>query len=228
MNEDRPLKTFYRIYVLVSGGIDSTFLYEKLKKKYGRKVYPINCFNPYEQSKTLDIIAKDPNFRLIKPKELINYGEILKEAFLKLPEARKLKSEGKYHKKIFGCCYYIKHKGFLQKKMFKHPNCVIVSGIKKGDSHQRWFWLDKLAKNNSFFHRHLTGQLYCYPFRDYTYRELPDIVVKRLRKKYPDIKHSGCEICPVIVLYDIKDDKDKYKKSIAFAKKLGVYKKNKI
>lgn len=225
------LSQFDKIYVLVSGGIDSTYLYEKLKKFYKEKVYPVNCYNPYEQSDTLNQISKDPNFIQVKSNEPLNYGIILKEAFMNLPKAYKLKKEKKYHKKIFPCCYHIKHKHFLKQTQFKEDNVVIINGIKRGDGKQRRIWLTQMSKgthsrnsNNkpTFFHRHLTGMLYCYPFRDYTHYELPKIVIKRLKKKYPNIKHSGCSICPVLVLFNLKNEGTRYKNSLEYASKLGV------
>ena len=214
-------KDFDKIFVLVSGGIDSTYLYELFKKEHGNKVYPVNCFNPYETSHALTQISKDPNYIQIIPGEKYNYGEILKESFLKLPEARQLKIEKKYHKKIFPCCYHIKHKSFLHDPQFKEPNTVVISGIKRGDGQQRFFWLYKLWKEKRFFHEHKGGQLYCYPFRDYNVRELPNIVVRRLRKKYPTLDHSGCSLCPVLVLFNIKEEK-RFKASYNYAHKLGV------
>ena len=212
---------FDKIFVLVSGGIDSTYLYELFKKEYGNKVYPVNCFNPYETSDVLTQISKDSNYIQIIPGEKYNYGEILRTSFLKLPEARQLKIDKKYHKKIFPCCYYIKHKSFLNDAQFKEPNTVVISGIKRGDGQQRFFWLYKLWKEKRFFHEHKGGQLYCYPFRDYNVRELPNIVVRRLRKKYPTLDHSGCSLCPVLVLFNIKEEK-RFKASYNYAHKLGV------
>jgi len=201
------LKNFDKIFVLVSGGIDSTYLYDKLKKFYKEKVYPVNCFNPFEQSKTLDQISKDPNFIQIKPEAGLNYGQILKESFLKLPEAYKLKKESRYYKKIFPCCAIIKHAAFLKDPLFQTPNTVVISGIKQGDGWRRRKFLEQLAfgsklisqsitPNNyyfklegkerpTFFHLHKQGQLYAYPFRDYKYRNFPKIVLNRLYKKYP-------------------------------------------
>lgn len=247
------LKNFDKIFVLVSGGIDSTYLYEKLKKSYGEKIYPVNCFNPFETSKTLNLISKDPNFISIKPDEKYNYGKILKESFLKLPEARELrnaKPKSKYHKKIFPCCYHIKHKAFLDDPLFQEPNTIVISGIKRGDGKHRRIWLTQMANgtnsNNihatafgirkfkrytkkialdgkpTFFHRHNRGQLYCYPYRDYKWRELPDICIRRLRKKYPELNHSGCSICPVLVLFDLKNEGERYIQSIKYASKLGI------
>ena len=224
-------KNFNKIFVLVSGGIDSTFLYELFKKEHGDRVYPVNCYNPYETSKTLSQIALDPNYVQIKPEEKYNYGEILKDAFLQLPTARILKKQGKYHKKIFRCCYYIKHKSFLNDPRFKEPNTVVISGIKRGDGTQRRIWLTQLSKGQepknqskgkpTFFHKHLGGQLFCYPFRDFGFRELPDVCINNLRKKYPHLDHSGCEMCPVLVLFKIKKEK-RYKASYEYAHNLGV------
>ena len=73
-----------------------------------------------------------------------------------------------------------------------------------------------------FFHKHKSGQLYCYPFRDYKWRELPEICIRRLRKEYPKIAHSGCYKCPILVLFDIKDEKERYKASLEYASQLGV------
>lgn len=216
------LKECSKIFVLVSGGIDSTYLYTKLKKFYKEKVYPVNCYNPYEQSETLEQIKQDPNFIQIKPDEQYNYGQILRESFMKLPEAYKLKKQRKYSKKVFPCCYYIKHKAFMNNPLFKEVNSVVISGIKRGDGTQRRIWLTQMKNKNIFFHRHTSGQLYCYPFRDYTIRELPDICVKQLRKKYPTLDHSGCEICPVLVLFNIKSEKERYYKSLEYAHNLKV------
>lgn len=227
---------FNKIYVLVSGGIDSTYLYEHFKKRYGAKVYPLNCFNPYEQSKTLTQISKDPNFIQIKPKEKYKYGDILKASFMNIPHAFNLKKQGKYHKKIFPCCYYIKHKAFMNDPLFQEENTVVISGIKRGDGTQRRIWLTQLSQGRepcnqscgspTFFHRHKKGQLYCYPFRDYVYRELPLTILKRLRSKYPHLDHSGCAICPVLVLFPrsctTENDMKRYKRSLEYASTLGV------
>ena len=215
------LGKFDKIYVLVSGGFDSTYLYDKIKTLHPTKTIPVNCYNPYENSDTLKTIGSDPKFIQVRPYAKVNYGDILRKSFEKLPEAYRLKQIGAYHKKIFPCCYYIKHKAFLNDPQFKEPNTVVISGIKRGDGQQRFFWLYKLWKENRFFHEHKGGQLYCYPFRDYNVRELPNIVVRRLRKKYPTLDHSGCSLCPVLVLFNIKEEK-RFKASYNYAHKLGV------
>ena len=262
MNENNTnFKEFNKIFVLVSGGIDSTYLYELFKKEelkrnkyhfkhqvnlfnlpfellYHSKIYPTNCFNPYETSHALTQISRDKNYIQITPGKKYNYGEILRESFLKLPEARKLKKNKRYFKQVFPCCYYIKHKSFLNDPQFKEPNTVVISGIKAGDGQRRGLFLRELRLgyrkishskndncydngNSTFFHRHRGGQLYCYPFRDYRKRELPDIIIKRLRIKYPTLDHSGCYLCPVLVLFNLKYTKN-FKRSYEYAHKLGV------
>ena len=141
------------------------------------------------------------------------------------------------YKKIFPCCYYIKHKAFMNDKQFQEENTVVISGIKRGDGTQRRIWLTQLSQGRepcnqsdgkpTFFHKHKKGQLYCYPFRDYKWRELPDICISRLRKKYPKLNHSGCSICPVLVLFNLKKESKRYKQSIEYAAKLGLL-KNKL
>lgn len=199
------LEQFEKIFVLVSGGIDSTYLYEMIYPLFPEKTFAVNCWNPYEQSKTLDTLKQFPHFLSIQPAEEYDYRQILEESFQNLPQAFEAKRAGKYHKKIFPCCYYIKHKAFFKDQLFQQDNTVVISGIKYGDGQQRRFWLTDMKKRDLFFHKHKTGQLYCYPFRDYKQRELPEDILNQLRKKYPALDHSGCKICPVLVLFDIED-----------------------
>ena len=226
----KELNQFNKIYVLVSGGFDSTYLYELIKNIYPEKTIPVNCFNPYEFNKTLKKIKKnDSKYISIEPE---NYKDVIKESFLKLPEAFKLKELKKYHKKIFRCCYILKHKKFLKDIQFKEKDTVIISGIKRGDGTQRRIWLTQLSQGrepcnqsngkSTFYHKHKTGQLYCYPFRDYTKRQLSDNIKDKLYLKYPFLEHSGCVLCPVLVLFNLVSEGDRYHKSIQYAKNLGV------
>ena len=166
------LRRFEKIYVLVSGGFDSTWLYEKIKEEYKERVYPVNCYNPYEWNDTLKEIEKnDKKFITISPGE---YKDVIKKSFLKLPEAFKLKEQRIYNKKIFPCCYVLKHKTFKKDKRFKELHTVVVSGITYGDGKQRRIWCSILKKRGTYFHMHKEGILYYYPFRDYLHQELKD------------------------------------------------------
>ena len=231
----RELSKFKKIFVLVSGGFDSTYLYEKIKSLHPFKTIPVNCFNPYEYNKTLKTIEKsDKKFIRVNPK---NYKDVIKESFLKIPKAMELKKVKKYHKKIFRCCYVLKHKLFLKDNRFKEDGTVVISGIKKGDGTQRRIWLTQLGKGTepcnqsngkpTFYHKHKTGQLYCYPFRDFTKRNLSEEIKEKLFVKYPFMKHSGCILCPVLVVFNLISEGERYEKSMSYARNLGVIPKEK-
>ena len=230
INFDMNLLTgFEKIYVLVSGGVDSTLLAEAIKTHYPKNTYFVNCFNPYESNLTLDLFKKESNYIEIKPDQDYDYGKILKDAFLKLNDAADLRKNKKYHKKIFKCCYFIKHKAFLNNPLFQNTDSVVISGIKRGDGHQRGIWLTQLSQGRepsnqsegkpTFLHRHLKGQLYCYPFRDYMRKEFPNEIMNLLYQTYPNLKHSGCAVCPVLVLFNIKKE-ERFNNSVKFTKNL--------
>jgi len=207
------LEKFDKIFVLVSGGIDSTYLYEMINSLFPNKTYAVNCWNPYEQSKTLSIFQKLSNYIEVRPQSKLNYKKVLIESFNNIPKAIELRKAGKYHKKVFPCCRFIKHNAFKKDPLFQEKNTVVISGIKAGDGQQRGFWLNDLRKGTKtvkkgFYHLHKEGQYYCYPFRDYRERELPNYILKLLRKKYPGLDHSGCSLCPVLVVFHdkIKDE----------------------
>ena len=214
------LDQFNKIYILVSGGIDSTLLAYYINSYYPNKTYYLNNFSPYENSKTLNKFKKMPNFIQTKSKVKKDYKSILEEAFLNIPKARDLKLKGKYHKKIFPCCYHIKHKDFRKLKQFKEPDSCVVSGIKRGDGSQRFFWLLKMQQMDKYIHTHKTGHNYVYPFRNYMKRELPEEIINELKKYYPNVKHSGCIFCPILILFKIKKELIRYPKSLEFYNKV--------
>ena len=74
------------------------------------------------------------------------------ESFLKIPKAITARKRGRYEKKIFPCCRLIKHKEFKQSELFKTPNTVVISGIKKGDGRQRAFFLHSLKHGYNKYH----------------------------------------------------------------------------
>lgn len=230
------LKSFKKIFVLISGGFDSTLLAEWIYYHYPKTTYFVNCFNPYENSDVLEYYKRQINFIEVKPnkKDNLNYGKILKESFMKIPKANELRIDKKYHKKIFPCCYHIKHKHFYKYVLFKENNTVIISGIKRGDGSQRRIWLLQMSRGTNprnqsegkptFFHKHKTNILYCYPFRDHLTRELNEEIKELLYDKFPTLEHSGCQICPVLVVFNIKREGKRYEKSMDYAKKLGLIK----
>lgn len=221
----KELNVFNKIYVLVSGGIDSTYLYEIIKQECdNKKIYPVNCFNPLENNETLSIIEKDTNFIRIKPN--LNNNEIhqlMIDCFKKVNYAKSIKNgrvltkkgkKARFSKNIFQCCSILKHKMFLNNELFREKNTCVISGIKLKDGFQRNQFLSslkdgktrtkgvKIEKYPTFYYQHKGGQLYCYPFRDYQYRELPHEIIDELKLKYPNLHHTGCGICPILVVFE--------------------------
>jgi len=139
------LEKFKKIYVLVSGGFDSTYLLEIINRTFPEKTIPVNCYNPLEKSKTLTEIEKRfDKLIYIKSDEKYDLKKIMIHAFKQIPAAIKLKNEGRYHKKIFGCCRIIKHAMFKKDPRFIEPDTVVISGIKSGDGSQRNAFLSQL------------------------------------------------------------------------------------
>lgn len=235
------LEEFDSIVILVSGGIDSTYLWELISERYPEKCIPYNSFNPYETSVTLDAIMSHPRARSSKSVGVPEFKGVLEESFRQIPRAMADRKRHAYHKKVFPCCAKIKHEFFKKDPFFQENGRVVISGIKWGDGSRRAGWLSELARGSqkvrqcmrsgrddwlikepTFFHRHEWGALYCYPFRDYQQRELPDDIVDELRQKYPGLTHSGCAVCPVLVVFDITNEGKRYHDSVRFARKLGI------
>lgn len=87
------LEQYKKIFVLVSDGFDSTYLADIISEKYPNKTYFVNCWNPYEQSKTLRHFKNLPNYLEIKPAEGYNYKQILIDSFEKLNESAELRKK---------------------------------------------------------------------------------------------------------------------------------------
>jgi len=217
------LKQFKKIYVLVTGGMDSTLLWEYIHSHYPFAT-PVNFWNPYETNAVLTGMKNLPGFVEIKPVKKVEYAKIMDEAFLQLPNARRALAAGKYSKTLFPCCYFFKHKLAFRGKLLKDEGSCVISGIKAGDGRTRRIWTCKLRKRDTFIHRHKTGQTYVYPLRDYWKREFPREVQDELRVKYPGIGHTGCYVCPVLVLFEDRriERGRRYDESLRKAASLGV------
>lgn len=229
------------IFVEHSGGFDSTYnLIQVLKHCDNEKVFAINSLNPLEINDCVRFFKKlmRSNYIYLKRTSKKKVSEIMQDAFLNIQKGIDLRKDKKktYYKKIFDCCRILKHQAAINNPLLKLPNSVIVSGQKRADSQQRFYFLSQIANgkifigtsktiNNynlidkqikwdklnklypTFYHKHKTGLLKVYPFRDTKDRDLPEKIVNEIRK-ICKINHSGCRICPVLVLFE-----DRYKKT---------------
>ena len=144
----------------------------------------------------------------------------IKKAFLNIPKAREIlkKTPDKYSKKIFPCCYYLKHKIFydwIKANRSKHVNgkSVFISSIRSGESLYRMRFLLKLKKAKTHFW--LIKRLnvwYYYPLRDIGVAEVRKHLLQG--KSFMETKHSGCKICPILVLFNIESEGERYERSL--------------
>lgn len=239
--EFRQLNRFKRIYILASGGRDSTFYILKLMEFQYWLTKPVTILFTDTGNETtsalitlekLDQAIKAHNSELppskkwsylilatkaILPKKPVFY---IKKAFMKIPKAKKilLETPDKYSKKIFPCCYYLKHRVFdlwIRENGFQDDpyKGVFASCIRPGESLYRRRWLKDLRDlKKHFWFIQRSKVWYYYPLRD--------IMVKEVNKhfqqgmEFMDTKHSGCQICPILVLFNIKSEGKRYYQSL--------------
>jgi hypothetical protein len=226
------LAEFENIYVLVSGGIDSTVLAVYIKHHYPEKTWFVNCYNPLERNKTLTELSKADLYLVTRP-ESIDLSAILRESFLQLNKAAQDRFDGGYSKSTFLCCRKIKERAFKEDPLFSAPGSVVISGIKAGDNNRRRFFCKNIREGKNtghysnpveagFFYRHKEGILYCYPYRDYLHKELPREVLREVRKRFPEMAHTGCKICPIRLLFSDRgnNEPDQLNRSLKYARKL--------
>lgn len=239
--EFRRLNKFNRIYVLVSGGKDSTYTVLRLKELSSWIKRPVillhtNTGNRLKSAKiTLDsldqVIAQQFSgmSRLFQWSSLVLEASAIlpqksmfyiKQSLLRIPEAERLFIKGKYSKKVFPCCYYLKHKPFeIWLRNEDHSNDVFISSIRPGESNQRQLFLAKLRhlKTHFWFHRR-TKVWYYYPLRDTGFREVYNYLLQD--QKFWTTKRSGCRICPILALFNLKSEGKRYINTLKVLKKI--------
>ena len=210
------------LYFLCSGGWDSTCmlmeLHEHVRDKYDCHIVFNNTrLNPRKCVETVNRLSRITGFEIIELEPDRDHREIMREAFSSatLDRARKLVEEKRYHKRVFRCCHYLKEKplnDFLR-ALPDRDSCVVLSGIKKVDGKQRRIFLTQLTKAGTYF-RYIKRRRvhFGYPLRDVTAKEVEECI-----NNLPfEVIHSGCNICPVLLLFDIREDEKRYAASVAF------------
>jgi 3'-phosphoadenosine 5'-phosphosulfate sulfotransferase (PAPS reductase)/FAD synthetase len=134
----------------------------------------------------------------------------IKKSFLNIPKALELLDKGKYSKKVFPCCYYIKHKPFeLWLRKDDHSKDVVISSIRPGESHQRQIFLGTLRKQKTYFNYHRRFKImYYYPLRD-----MKGIDVHRALQPgqlFWNTEKSGCRVCPILALFNLTNEGERY------------------
>ena len=194
------ISVFNEYLIPVSGGVDSTYIYQIFKERglkfslfwnnTGRSLpsarevlsvifsegYPFDITYPYHDQK------------MITEKTRAAVEKILKT--------------GKYHKPP--CCYYLKEAPYI-KWMKKHTgeNTVVVSGLAPYEGSQRGMRLGQLRNWNTFLRfKKVENRWFAYPLRDCTKRNTKQKMRDFLYERGLDVKQSSCFTCPVVAIYE--------------------------
>lgn len=223
----KEISYFSNIYIEVSGGYHSTIstilFYELGFKNIGL----IHNDTKLQYSECLDNIQKlieltDYSLLYKQPIFKKKMSVIMKESFQNIEKA---KLHLKNYRDYFSCCKILK-----QKRNHKWNNdyllddSIVISSLTPYESYNRQMSLYQLKKNNSYVRFHKTQNIFKgYPFRDLLYgnriysRKIYDKLFEQKLNEYNFyIKHSGCRICPIRVLFpemlEIDDCSIKYDK----------------
>lgn len=252
--EFRTLNKFKRIYILVSGGLDSTYtvlnMWE-LRFWIKKPVILLHTDTRLQLAQSVEILRELEDFTAFnwdfeilsrnfiqenvkvlqqnrrsvpKEKDLEPSMSIVIDSLHRLNQAKKLVKEGKYSKKVFPCCYWLKHKPFyfwLRKE--NHSRDVFVSSIRGGESQQRQLWLSRLRKYKTKFHFHIKTQVwYYYPLRDLKERDVFDYFINVADKRFLKTSKSACKVCPIVYLFGLNKDSERYKRTEKVVNRLGI------
>lgn len=209
----REIEYFKNIYIEISGGYHSTItvllFYELGYKNIGlihnntKLQYP-ECLENIQELVLLtdySLIFKEVN---LKNKRM---SEILKESFNNIEIAR---LHLKNYRDYFSCCKILKQKrNYKWNNDFLLNNSIVISSLTPYESYNRQMRLFQLKKLNTYIRFHKTQNIYKgYPYRDLLYgnrifsrKEYDKLFESKLKKYNLNIKHSGCKICPIRILF---------------------------
>lgn len=220
--EIRRLNKFDKVYLLVSGGRDSTYTALKLKEVEFWIKRPIillfqdTGLNIAPCRKIIEALPRKTGWELetipntLKSKSM----KLVVESMGAMEKAEKQLKEGKYSKKVFKCCYHLKKKPFNEwLKKEDRTNQVFINSIKLGDSWQRRRWLlDLIEEQEKFWFNRQKGTWYYYPLRDTVTKDVDSFLAKE--KDFWNTPHSGCSVCPILVLFDLEKEGERYLRSV--------------
>ena len=195
------ISLFSRVLIPVSGGVDSTALFQLFQ----------------EQGIDFELIWNDtmrslPSSRVTLCKYILNSG---KQFYITHPvtpqntitkltkKAMKRIVDGdiKYNKKSIPCCWHLKEKPFLHwLRKHRSLDMLVISGIAGYEGWQRQAFLAGLRKKGTYLHYHITKDVwFAYPLRDYTKKQDGLNLKEYINNK---AVRSGCYTCPIITLFE--------------------------
>ncbi len=225
------ISTFKTIYCHQSGGLHTSAIAYKLHEIGFKNVSLIHNQTYLEYPECLDTIQKiifdtDFSYNVIPPNlKGKRMSELMRESFLVIPEIKKgiaCKSiETSNIRDYIPCCKVLKKTSSRKwyTKNIDKSNSVVIMAICPYENKNRQRHLTELRRGNTFLrlHKKHGNVWHAYPFRD-AFHEYP--FYKYLLGKNMTPIHSGCQICPIRIIFNMCNESDK---SLLFYQKVLKY-----
>ena len=207
------INKFESIYIEVSGGYHSSYtvlsLFEKGFKNIGlihndtKLQYKACSANIQKLVEISDysLIFKPPNLK----KKTMNV--IMKESFKNIPKAKK---NLRNYRDYFTCCKILKQtRNYKWNNEFLFDNSIVISSLCPFESLNRQMRLFELKKKDTYIRFHKNQNIFKgYPYRDllignrrFSRNYFQPLFEVKLKKYGLNLKHSGCKMCPIRVLF---------------------------
>lgn len=214
------ISRFETIYCHKSGGVHTSAMAYLLFDYGFRNVSLIHNQTYLEYPECLNIIQKiiydtDYSYNVIPPNlRGKRMSELMRKSFLVIPEVQKGLENGTIRsdnvRDYIPCCRYLKETSSRKwyTKNIDKKTSVVLMGICPYENKNRKRWLTELRRKDTFLRLHKThGNVWHgYPFRD-AYNEYP--FYKYLINKGINPLHSGCQICPIRIIFNMTNEGDK-------------------
>ena len=207
------ISEFENIYIELSGGYNSSvsvLLFHELGFKRVFLIHNDTKLQYIECSENIQKLIEITNYPLIVKAPNLRgkrISEVMKESFQNISLARE---NIKQYRDYFSCCRILKsHNSVKWVKDVLLDNKVIISSLTPYESFNRQMRLFELKKLDTYIRFHKTQHCYKgYPYRDLLKgnrrfsRKIFDVLFENKMNEYDlNIKHSGCRICPIRVLF---------------------------
>jgi len=216
------ISPFETIYCLVSGGYHSTTS-ALLLHDYGFKnvilVHNKTFLEMKSSIKTMEQIQEITKYPYIEIEPSFLEGEtvwnVMKRSLQKIPEVREDIKNKRYDRNKFECCRKLKkspgHRFFREQE-----NSIVIDSQCPYESNQRDYRLREIRNKNTYIREMKKGYVKAYPFRDF-HSEKPFLPYLR-SKGFSRIKHSGCVICPILIVFKMYKEERYYNTLKAMAR----------
>jgi len=209
----QEINEYDNIYIEISGGYNSCItvilFYELGYKNIGlihndTKLQYSECLDNIQKIVYLtdySLIFKQP---ILKGKKISN---VLKESFQNI---NKVKGHLKNYRDYFKCCSILKQKrNHKWNDDYLLNNSIVISSITPYESYNRQMRLFELKKKDTYIRFHKSQNIFKgYPYRDllignrkYSRKLFDKLFENKLKEYNLNIKHSGCRICPIRILF---------------------------